>query len=778
MPRRYLLWAAAAAGTLCSATSDDALYTPWSASGEATTDSPMLLHSANEGYTYPVCDRAVGGITKPDCVYPVLVAISSCFRNASVLDSIGSWIDRLRSVTRDEAYLIDGQTCSLVWQTMQLEDDSCAAKTPKPTPTRLRKPTRAPIAMHRYHRPQHHTTQHAKEVSHVTPDEAVRGNVSLTAWTPRPNGALIEAHGRQLLHALLPENRIVALLPTDEAEALVASLAHDRGVTAVSSIIVANDDLAALVDVDLVPWPHLDTWYYCSSRLLHGKPTLYLDANGTRQCVCRCPSGSDVVLRASGAVCEPVDEAPADGRCVHANRTLVYEIASPSADRDDRNRCHIRRPPSMLHVPFPLQPSTTVAIHVRGATNASRNDVYAGVVPSLPSSALDNVVWKSPGAYTIDVASNGTSCRACLVIRDLYRPRSTQTCPKALCESAVCAWGAPGLAEYTLSNLAAAQANVDQHFKYGINAENDACSAARCDLTSFSRRDFFELNEMNDSFVLGQTWLQAPVSADVGRRLEASPFGADGGKLQLHSPVAQHQCTRCSHLQTTLRELWVPFHDCKSAPPAPECSGADVGCTTHQCLVASGPTLFMAVATIAPAYAANTAQLMENVYPTLVYNGSHDVHIQLDCFALGDTDATCAHNTSLHVLLTLASGVVDHSLLANMQSDGSRYVFWRHRLDAGPWMDSANEAFLRFHQLETTLHVQAWSQCGLVTEASFQIVLHTRAAVCVQSAFPTMWYQASVVDAGADVFCASTAGFAEVTFDFDPSMGLNCAKVA
>ncbi|EQC38617.1 hypothetical protein SDRG_04318 [Saprolegnia diclina VS20] len=794
MPRRSLLWAAATACAMCSATSDDAFYTPWSDSGQATTDSPMLLHSANG--THPVCDRAVGGTTKPDCVYPILFALSSCFRNESVIASIESWIDRLRAITRDEAYLIDGQTCSLVWQTMQLVDDSCTkttskatltstpTSTPKQTPTRAPRSTpkttastRAPIAMHRYHRPEHRSARPAwfKKLAHVTPDGAVHGSVSLTAWVPRPNGALIEAQGRQLLHALLPEKRIVALLPTDDGEALVAALAHDRGVTAVSSIIVANDDLAALVDLDLVQWPHLDTWYYCSSQLLHGKPTLYLDANGTRHCVCRCPSGQDVALRASGAACEPVVEAPSDGRCVHANRTFVYEIASPSIDRDDRNQCHIRRPPSMVHVPFPLQTSTTIAIHVRAATNATA-DVYAGEVPSSPSRALDNVVWKSPGAYNIDIASNGTSCRACLVIRDLYRPRSTQTCPNVLCESSVCAWAAPGLAEYTLSNLAAAQANVDQHVTYGLNAENDACSAARCDLKTFARRDFFELNETNDRFDRGQTWLQAPISLDVGRRLEASPFGADDGKLQLHSPVAPYQCTRCSHLQTTLRELWVPYTDCRSATPAPECSGSDVGCTTHQCLVASGTTLFMASATIAPAYAATTAQLIKELYPTLAYNGSQDVHIQLDCFALGDTDATCAHNTTLYTLLTLSSGLVDHSLLANMQPDGARYVYWRHRIDYGPWMNSAKESILRFHQHETTLHVQAWSQCGLVTEASVQIHLHTRAPVCVTNAFPTMWYQTSVVDAGSDVFCASTAGFAEVTFDFDPSMGLQCAE--
>ncbi|OQR99749.1 hypothetical protein ACHHYP_04647 [Achlya hypogyna] len=742
---RWLLCVAAIARA-ATAISDDRLFLPWT----DATDSPMLLHASNpQAIHSPACERTGGA--QSDCVYPIAVTLSNCF-DASARVAIETWVGHLQTLTADEVYLVDGQQCALLWETIKC-----------------------------YRNPSYTSTNDGA-ASNADIYKVYYGTTSPSYDTATPHEAsevldTLKLQGR-LLAPLVPEKRIVAVLTSAASASFVSAVAHDRGVAHVSTLTIGNGTtLDDLYDVDLIAlwrFPHLDTWFFCSSRLLHGRPTFYLDANRTRQCLCRCPLGYDMVQRAAGPVCEEVVETTT-GTCVHSNRTYVYEIASSSADRDDHNQCHIEHIPSMHQTPYPVQPSFTVdfSIYGDGDVITARSAPWTAS-PASRGALLDGIAWTAPGAYVIQVSTSNSTCEACLVITDMFRPQSTQMCPKPLCDELVasfCGLMQPGLAEYTPANVVAVQELVDAHYAYGEDAENDGCSAERCDATSFARREFFAVNYTLIDFARGRSCFHDPLPNAIQAQLQESPFGADGGKLQLHVPVPPGLCTRCCQYNTQLRELYVPFSDCGPAPE-PICVGNDAGCSTHQCLQGTGATFFLASATVAPAYAAATVRLLRTLYYDMGYDEKTQVHIQLDCFVIGATDEKCAHSTTLAALLELSSGVTDHSLFHQASAS---YVFWRFRLDRGAWRDAVATAPLWFGASVTTVEVQAWSQCGIVLETTLDVVLHPREPVCVAEAFDTMWYQTSAQDSGDGALCTVPgAAFAELTFDYDPSMGLAC----
>lgn len=117
-------------------------------------------------------------------------------------------------------------------------------------------------------------------------------------------------------------------------------------------------------------------------------------------------------------------------------------------------------------------------------------------------------------------------------------------------------------------------------------------------------------------------------------------------------------------------------------------------------------------------------------------------------------------------------------------------MFWRFRITGDPkkwqlWRTKLkptgyDEDVLTFIDPETEVSLEAWTQCGLAMSFTFNVLLHVNSPVDVCAQFGEMWYQTSVSRLPITTqMCSYTdSDFADFTFDFHPSYGLQYSRTA
>ncbi|ETW08797.1 hypothetical protein H310_01310 [Aphanomyces invadans] len=708
-----------------------------------------------------------------------------------------AWYNRMVEWSRNKVYRYRGEHCSIAWQM----DEVYIPPIPKDHPCRQRIPGCTVI-------------EAAEITTKTTNMTEIHDAVLLDDTNARIADAMVGFFGRVVDYYHLATYGTARRIP----QALY--FFHNAQVHQLSESINAWTTKQSLFDVDVfqkLGLHSVDSSYDCSRVMVSTVPVLYVDAKGERRCICQCLDGFELTQTSQGAVCEHVPAVPSN-ECVYSKRAYTYNIDTPH-DHDDWNQCRINYLPSFRHMPYPTHNSTDgslLRVQVVGPNSKAVKFSQRNIKWLPPpfghqrKNILSDASIRRPGVYTIQVdwstldssvqTTSAVVCKACLAITDRFRPVSNVACPgdaaaiHDLPPTMVGSFAIP-TAEYTVRNLLKANEFVLRHYVYGTDVRNDVCgSEGRCDKLKFARRDFYgKVMSSVDAFESGRSCFSDAVSTTTLTRLVESPFGRDLDRIDLADPVPRGLCTRCCQLETTLKEWWRNYQ-CPSVVSSQaferQCSGNGESCTSAQCLVAHGPTFFVAQAAIHPTVQVDTVAMMSSVFPTVVYPSSVEVHVLLECSAFGDRSKQqkCSHAVPLRHLLTWSSGLNDVSVLRS--ATNKSFVFWRYRvLDRGNstaddyntasptrWASAdADDAFLRFDAAVSVLEMEAWSQCGRVASFQFHVLLHLTQEVNPAASFDQMWYQTTAAAQGrlVDVLVPfKKSAFAELTFDFSPTMGL------
>lgn len=586
----------------------------------------------------------------------------------------------------------------------------------------------------------------------------------------------------------------------------------------------------------------------------NGVPVTYLDAHGARQCFCNCPAGYEMGENEYGrAACTKVvedtcpcvwadcngfqhqvttDESvclfqnvaskwglpvpfPTDGYVADKRDTLSEGFKDPritlSVDRQQQaeyKRKDIRGAlglgtsyPLTFQQVIGLFPSASSFSPVisAGQEKSTHHEVLTWKEYQMNRDAhINDLTFTSYGKYHLKVSAydyySSATCDGCLVIVDNNRPKATTSCPSSFCDK-VADPQCKDTAELTLATLDKANALVTQYFDFGLKAKNDACSVAnRCDIESFSQRDFFSKEyTTHDCSQAHQCFSKDQVLKDLfmSDKTKTNPLvQADQGCDNTVAPVPIGQCTRCCKMATALKEWWTDYR-CGSDYDVRACDGdSDQTCHFDQCLVVNGDTMATVTASITLEAKTESEAVLSHVEQES-YQTVTQIHRSLDCTSFGGTDGECDFRAKLSELIETTETL--QFPLTYGTGEASDYVFWRSKLVAEGeswelWKTSKQDSYgevvyenddvLTFSNPETKIILEAWTQCGLVRRFFFYVHLHVNSPVSVCEKFHDMWYQTSVSRLPiASGMCAYPGSdFAELTFDFHPNAGLQYSR--
>ncbi|EQC38628.1 hypothetical protein SDRG_04329 [Saprolegnia diclina VS20] len=764
----------------------------------------LLDANADVSPSWPSCNQSPLASTTP-CSINVLFAISQCLDKSTAL-VFKQWMDKL--VASEDKFLTGGKPCDITFSTVVLSDCASTPVTGKDAKIYLPRDGASAFLSNNAALTNVLATKDLIEL--FTPFGDVYCSLNATSHLA-PN-AVVSLFGDAMSH------KVITAYEQDRRIHTVFNYhvcsGKDASACAACHTAFADDSVLLLTDADLFshsPFKAVQS-FHCASALPNGLPVISLSKDDERRCHCKCPTGYEDVVRSGQRTCTPKPKEVC--ACYWSNRRYHYDITT-AATTATASTCAISSlyPGTIPRIPYPRSnyvaethrnagdkddgksveagaPSIQVTVAKRTAMAPTPSTVftapYAWAYFEQHRDAITNsLVLDTPGVYSITMTAKSyrsdADCQVCLSVVDRFRPVSTARCPVPLCDSGKCV-GEP-VAAYSAANVAAVDSVLKQHAAYSAsqNVLNDGCSEARCDENRFYRKDMFASEFVEANVNLGNTCFKDKLPAVVTTQLQASPFGEKSCRLQDASPVVQGQCTRCCKWTTQLKELYREYTCGNTSTPIAQCAGSDAGCKTTQCLAATGETFFAANAVVQAAYKKATTDLITRLYPKRGYESTSEVHLLLECTAYGVTnEGKCAHVVAIDDLFAVTSHLSDANGLLASTEMATKYVYWRYRVNGGAWRgykDASDASPLRFDVQKSTVVLEAWSQCGLVQKVQFDVYLHLNRKVCVADAFESMWYQSSSTFDGTGALCnVLESDFAELTFDYAPSMGLRCSN--
>lgn len=401
---------------------------------------------------------------------------------------------------------------------------------------------------------------------------------------------------------------------------------------------------------------------------------------------------------------------------------------------------------------------------------------------------IDNIELTAYGKYGIAVKATdyqgddyAATCVGCIAVVDKYRPKTDAKCPKSFCDESTSSCRQSPTAEVTDANIEKAQSVVADFYKFGDESYNDACSSKehRCDDNSFRIKNFFEDDYTDDDFEKGRKCFDKDaINADLAEKIKNWPNPLEGSNCHKQNPVEIHKCQRCCEFSSTLKEWWVDY-TCGHDYDVARCEGEEgQTCSTKQCLVVLGDTLATVSACLKPEVAEESAKVIEAL-DVKGFQTVTQVHRALTCTKFDESDEACSFTASIHDL-------VDVTVKNNYGSESDNYVYWRYKFedDHESWHlydPRANyQTSHKFTEAQTKITLEAWTPCGLARKFYFYVHLHVHSEVKVCELFNSMWYQTSTPREAykqTDGLCAYPGSdFAELTFDYQPNVGLQYAK--
>ncbi|KDO27753.1 hypothetical protein SPRG_20391 [Saprolegnia parasitica CBS 223.65] len=685
----------------------------------------LLDANADVSPSWPSCNQSPVASTAP-CSINVLFAISQCLDKSTAL-VFKQWMDKL--VASEDKFLTGGKPCDITFSTVVLSE--CAPPAVPGSDAKVYLPRDGASTFLATDAALQNVLATKELIDLFTPFGDVY--CSLNATSHLSPSAVVSLFGDARTH------KVITAYEQDRRIQTVFNyhVCNGKAASACSAChaAFADDSVLLLGAADLFshnPFKAVQS-FHCASALPNGLPVISLGKDNVRRCHCKCPTGYEDVTRNGQRSCAPKPKEVC--ACYWSNRRYNYDITTATGTSASSCAISSLYPGTIPRIPYPR--SNYVAETRRNAGDKDDGKSVEVGAPSIQVTVAKRTA-AAPTPLTLFTAP--------------YAWAYFEQHRDAITNSIVL--DTPGVYSITMT-AKGYRSDADCQVCLAVVDRFRPVSTARC---------------------------PAPLCESGKCVGDAVAAYSAANVAAVDTVLKQHLAYSASPNWTTqLKELYREYTCGNSSTPVAQCAGTDAGCKTTQCLAATGDTFFAANAAVQAGYKKATTDLISRLYPTRGYEATSEVHLLLECTAYGVTnEGKCAHVAAIDDLFAVTSQLADVNGLLAASESAAKYVYWRYRVNGGAWRgykDASDASPLRFEVQKSTVELEAWSQCGLVKKVQFDVYLHLNRKVCVADAFESMWYQSSSKFDGTGALCnVAESDFAELTFDYAPSMGLRCGS--
>lgn len=377
------------------------------------------------------------------------------------------------------------------------------------------------------------------------------------------------------------------------------------------------------------------------------------------------------------------------------------------------------------------------------------------------------------GVYDLSMSASDyrheKTCYGCLAVNDFVRPQAKEKCPTSL--------KVPISAEYSeetlnavISNEAAFTAFYDKDNIIN-NGDFDPETGAneRCDYKTYKTTDFFASYYSSLDSIDTVCFDRDFVSTLVAALPDVNDLN---GKSD--SELSELSCDRCCDKFIMLREYYYNYQCGVSPSKAPKGVAISEACSFAACLAMPATTLASAEVIISEGAHEETLQVLREL-PLADpdrQNGNNNIHRTSSCTLFHPNDPDCAYAFHLKDMFARKSQWKQPGLSTIIASE---HVFWRYTLGGSDdWKSWDDEDEIVINAEFGSITVEAWTHCGLLTRATFDIYVHLTSAPSSFDFCPSfagMWKDISSnprIDDDSNAICAyENSDFALMRFSFD-----------
>ncbi|GMF62734.1 unnamed protein product [Phytophthora fragariaefolia] len=381
-----------------------------------------------------------------------------------------------------------------------------------------------------------------------------------------------------------------------------------------------------------------------------------------------------------------------------------------------------------------------------------------------PSLLEDSITFSAFGVYDLSMVATNyrerTTCSGCIAVVDDYQPTAIETCQTA---GALVVDYSPDNLKTTIAAEAAfkgfyGDANVldngDIDESTGANVRDDAQTA--------QVQDFFE---------------GAFSDVEFDTECFGLSFAADliSKMTNTFNPDDLLECKRCCQKSTTLRGTYYDF-SCEAATGELKYfeDRAQDSCSFDRCITMKSSDLVEASAPITEAANTKSQKILDGLPEKSELDGS-TIHRSIPCTTFDATNTKCAFKAKLSDLF-VPSALWSDDLDVPDNYVVDDYVQWFYYVGIGGVQVWNPEDEIVFTDSSTDVVIRAYTQCGIVAEFEYHVVLYPHSSHDACASFDTKWVLSApsphevtpINPSDKPASCAYPGSdFAAVTFTYD-----------
>ncbi|KAG6622228.1 Amino Acid/Auxin Permease (AAAP) Family [Phytophthora cinnamomi] len=203
------------------------------------------------------------------------------------------------------------------------------------------------------------------------------------------------------------------------------------------------------------------------------------------------------------------------------------------------------------------------------------------------------------------------------------------------------------------------------------------------------------------------------------------------------------ECKRCCHKTTTLGGTYYDYSCDASPAELKHFEGRDEdSCSFDRCITMTGSALVDTTTTITDTANVKSQKIVDGLPDSVQLDGS-TIHRSIPCTTHDATNPACAFRAQIDTLFKpSASWNKDLGVPDNYAVDD--YVRWNYYVGIGGVQEWNPQDVLEFTDSSTDVVVRAYTQCGLVAEFEFQVVLYPHNSHDACASFDAKWVLAAL----------------------------------
>ncbi|KAJ8528691.1 hypothetical protein ON010_g14638 [Phytophthora cinnamomi] len=368
----------------------------------------------------------------------------------------------------------------------------------------------------------------------------------------------------------------------------------------------------------------------------------------------------------------------------------------------------------------------------RGTSDSSAYQTTWRNYALTPSLLEDSVTFSSFGVYDLSMVATNyrkrATCSSCIAIVDDYQPTPIESCQTA----------GKVLVDYSSNNLDAT-IKAEAAFKSFYDDANVLDNGDVDEATGANVRDDDQTAQVQDFFATEFS------DVDFETSCFASSFATDliAKMTNTFDPNDLLECKRCCHKTTTLGGTYYDYSCDASPAELKHFEGRDEdSCSFDRCITMTGSALVDTTTTITDTANVKSQKIVDGLPDSVQLDGS-TIHRSIPCTTHDATNPACAFRAQIDTLFKpSASWNKDLGVPDNYAVDD--YVRWNYYVGIGGVQEWNPQDVLEFTDSSTDVVVRAYTQCGLVAEFEFQVVLYPHNSHDACASFDAKWVLAAL----------------------------------